>query len=132
MRRQLLAFVASGVIFGCLASTGLAQSAVESAMDQYPGSVRLIGPDVDVSLLRERVIRDESVYETRDAYVNVEEWYMHRLRQAPAAKPDKAGGCSAVGQSGLMLWIDYSEFVLICAVPHGTRILVRHKLQLLP
>ncbi len=124
------------VAFGAFGLAGLAGLALvvnlglNEAQQRYPGSVRLSDENLDNYALQHGSIIRQAVYQTPDVIQTVRRWYMARLGVPPASDLATSGDCMPLVHARLVLKFEHSVSVMLCAMPHGTRVVVNERLTL--
>jgi hypothetical protein len=129
-KRLVAALAVCVIIVVCVGVAFGARQALADTFGHYPESLQTGNGRLYVEMLTEGVISREVVYDTHDGLINVQRWYAQRLGATPAAIHTSADGCVWLTQAILIGWLDSSTSVLICPLPHGTRIAVNRQLRL--
>ena len=125
MKKLMMAFLAVGLAAGFALFGRVAGAGLDSVLGRYPGSVR-VGGGFDLSALREGTLNWQGTYQTEDELAAVRRWYAERLHVSPASDMNVASSdnCAWLTASKLVYRLGHTESVLMCAQPHGTRVVV--------
>ena len=108
-----------------------ANAALDFGLGRYPGAVRLSTESFHLASEGGAPLTRQGEYETPDELVKVKRWYAARLHVSPAADNYyTSGSCAWLSGSNQALAIQHNTSVLLCSLPHGTRIVVNDSLGL--
>ena len=133
MKRQIvLSLAACGLALGGVSFGLTAWANVDNVLGRYPGSVRLQSTGIDLHSVAQGAISRQAVYETADEQSSVKRWFAARLEISPASELYTDSTCAWLAQSKPAVWLRREVSVLLCAEPHGTRVVVNESVYLWP
>jgi hypothetical protein len=130
MKKQSFAIVTSAAVMGlCLAASMTAVKWLEMALDRYPGAVEVESENWDTSRLSRGWLTRQASYQSPDDRQALLGWYAFHM---PQADMREAGDCVTLRRAQTFIWLSNSNSVLLCQLPHGTRIMVKQEIHLAP
>ena len=120
MKHRWMATLMVGILVTlCMGGVFLAEPVVDTALSHYPGARRLEGEAFDVSRLNHGWLTRQAIYQSPDDLYDVLRWYTAYL---PQADMHETATCVTLRQSQAVLVLRRADYVLLCRLAPGTRI----------
>jgi hypothetical protein len=108
----------------------LAGPTFDNILNRYPGSVRGGSERFSLESAYGGSISRQADYQTEDDFMTVKQWYDTHFGVAPAMDKNAMGDCAWLTKSNTTLRIAHTVSVMLCALPHGTRVFVNERVYL--
>jgi hypothetical protein len=131
-KRILAGWLAGGLVAGILAASLLATAFSSLALGRYPGAQLYGTQKVVVQGEDGRSISRQVTYQTTDELAVVRPWFAKQFGVSPASEYYFGGDCFWANKVKDWARVTYSASVLLCKVPHGTRISINQSVGLRP
>ena len=132
--RTLLALGAAGLVLVLTGACLAASQGLDGALVRYPGAVRVAAEAFSLHWSDQRAIQRQATDQTADDANTVRTWYAQRIKVSTAPNQYLIGsdGCTLLTQAGRTLGVHHAVSVLVCSLPHGTRIIINESWSLGP